>query len=155
MAGGSGEQPDISAKPAETKQTVTLYFGDDQAMYLAPEQREVNKGDESLEAVIVRELINGPQKDGLTRTMPEGTKLLSVSVVNGVAYVNFSKEFKSKHWGGSAGESLTVYSVTNSLCKLPGIEEVQFLLEGDKQESILGNIGTIEPVTPDWDMVQE
>ncbi|MDQ7790111.1 MAG: hypothetical protein RDU41_08675, partial [Clostridia bacterium] len=36
-------QPPISSQPAETKVSVTLYFPDDQAMYLVPEQREVEK----------------------------------------------------------------------------------------------------------------
>lgn len=147
-------EPDISAKPAQTKQKVTLYFSDDQAMYLAPEERIVTKGDETLEEVIIRELIKGPQKEGLGRTIPEGTELQSVSVVNGVAYVNFSKEFKTKHWGGSAGETMTLYSVVNSLCELPGIEKVQFLLEGEKQESILdGNMDTTVPIDPDFNLM--
>ncbi|TYO95394.1 GerMN domain-containing protein [Desulfallas thermosapovorans] len=152
--GAPGPNDDISAKPAKTRQKVTLYFSDDQAMYLVPEERTVTKGDELLEAVIIRELISGPQKDNLERTIPEGTKLLSVSVVNGVAYVNFSKEFQTKHWGGSAGEIMTLYSVVNSLARLPGIEKVQFLLESDKKESILnGNMDTTVPLEPDYSLV--
>jgi len=155
--GSSNQQPGISAKPEQTKQPVTLYFSDDQAMYLVPEEREVVKGgDETLEEVIINELIKGPGKEGLTRTMPEGTKLLSVTVVNGVAYVNLSKEFKTKHWGGSAGETMTLYSIVNSLCKLAGIEKVQLLLEGDKQESILnGNMDTSIPIEPDYSLTKE
>ncbi|AGL00684.1 GerMN domain-containing protein [Desulfoscipio gibsoniae] len=149
----SGHNDDISAKPAQTEQKVTLYFSDDQAMRLVPEKRTVTKGDETLEEVILRELINGPKKDNLVQTIPEGTKLLSVSVVNGVAYVNFSKEFQTKHWGGSSGETMTLYSVVNSLAKLPGIEKVQFLLEGDKKESILnGNMDTTVPLVPDYSL---
>lgn len=146
-------KPDISAKPAPTKVKVTLYFGDRQAMYLLPEEREVAKTDEPLEAVIINELIKGPQQSDLVRTIPEGTRLLSVSVEEGIAYVNFSKEFKSKHWGGSAGESMTIYSVVNSLAKLPGIEKVQFLLEGKKEESILGHADTSRPIAPNWNLV--
>ncbi|WP_347488727.1 GerMN domain-containing protein [Desulfoscipio sp. XC116] len=147
---------DISAKPAQTQQKVTLYFSDDQAMRLVPEERTVTKGDEALEAVIIGELINGPQKDNLEQTIPTGTKLLSVSVVDGVAYVNFSKEFQTKHWGGSSGETMTLYSVVNSLAKLPGIEKVQFLLEGDKEESILnGNMDTTVPLAPDYSLGDE
>lgn len=148
-------RPDIGAQPGETKEKVTLYFGDDQAMYLVPEEREVARGNRTLEEVIIAELIKGPTKPGLARTIPEGTKLISVSVVDGVAYVNFSKEFQTKHWGGSAGELMTVYSVVNSLAKLDGIEKVQFLLEGRKQESILGHMDTGQPITPDWKLVKK
>lgn len=146
--------PEIGAKPTPTKQRVTLYFGDRQAMYLIPEEREVVKGEETLEAVIIRELIKGPQKPDSVRVMPEGTRLLSVSVVNGVAYVNFSKEFQTKHWGGSAGERMTIYSIVNSLCKLPGIGKVQFLLEGKKEEAILGHLDTSRTLAPNWDLVK-
>jgi spore germination protein GerM len=147
------QKPDISAKPVQTSEKVTLYFGDGQAMYLVPEEREVTRRDETLEEVIIRELIKGPRKAGLTRTIPESAGLLSVSVVDGVAYTNFSKEFKTKHWGGSAGENMTIFSVVNSLAKLPGIKKVQFLLEGEKQESILGHADTSVPIAPDWSLV--
>jgi spore germination protein GerM len=147
----NGEQkPDISAKPAATKTKVTLYFGGKAALYLVPEEREITKGTETLESAIIAELIKGPQNADLFRTIPEGTKLLSVSVLDGTAYVNFSKELKTKHWGGSAGETMTIYSVVNSLAVLPGIQKVQFLLEGDKQESIFGNNDTSIPFTPEW-----
>jgi len=144
------QQPDISAKPIKTNTTLTLYFGDKQAEYLIPESREITKGNETLESAIITELIKGPQKPELSRTIPEGSKLLSVSVVNGVAYVNFSKELQTKHWGGSAGETMTVYSIVNSLGILPGIQKVQFLIEGDKQESIFGHMDTSIPIDPDW-----
>lgn len=145
---------DGSDQPALNQHKVILYFSDEQAMYLLPEERIITKENESLEAVVIQELINGPKKDGLVRTVPEGTKLLSISVINRVANVNFSKEFQSKHWGGSAGETMTLYSVVNSLGELPGIEKVQFLLEGEKKESILnGNMDTTVPIEPDYNLV--
>jgi hypothetical protein len=146
------QQPDISAKPAQTTTSVTLYFGDQQAEFLLSQVREITKGNETLESAIIAELIKGPQNLGQSRTIPEGTKLLSVSVVNGVAYVNFSKELQTKHWGGSAGETMTVYSVVNTLGTLPGIQKVQFLIEGDKQESIFGHMDTSIPISPDWNL---
>lgn len=152
---GSVQEPGVNGKQ-HTGQIVTLYFSDDQAMYLVPEEREVVTGGGSLEAATIKELVKGPDKAGLNKTIPEGTKLLAVSVQDGVAYVNFSKEFKTNHWGGSAGETMTIYSVVNTLCKLPGIEKVQFLLEGEKQESILdGNMDTSVPVEPDYTLVKE
>lgn len=146
------QQPDLSAKPIQTKTTLTLYFGDQQAESLIPEFREITKGSETLEAAIISELIKGPQKSGLSRTIPKEAKLLSVNVINGVAYVNFSKELQTKHWGGSAGETMTVYSIVNSLGVLPGIQKVQFLIEGDKQESIFGHMSTDSPIAPNWDL---
>jgi len=140
--------------PAQTKQKVTLYFGDDQAMYLEPEERIITRGDASMEQAVIGELIKGPQKPGLVKTIPAETKLISLTVADGVANVNFSQEFQTKHWGGSAGETMTLYSVVNSLCELPGIDQVQFLLAGELKESILnGNMDTSVPLEPDYSLV--
>lgn len=150
----SGE-PDISAQPLQEMEQVTLYFGDKDAMYLVPENRTVDQKDGTLEAAVVEELVKGPEKEGSIPTVPEGTKVLSVTVVNRVAYVNFSKEFQTKHWGGSAGEIMTIYSVVNTLTELPGVEKVQFLLEGDKLESILGHMDTTIPIEPDPNLAEK
>lgn len=147
--------PDISAQPTQEKKQVTLYFGDKDAMYLVPENRTVDKKDGILEAAVVEELVNGPEKEGSVPTMPEGTRVLSVTVVNGVAYVNLSKEFQTKHWGGSAGEIMTIYSVVNTLTEIPGVEKVQFLLEGDKLESILGHMDTTIPIESDPNLIKK
>lgn len=151
----SASKPDISAEPKETKEKITLYFGDQEAMYLVPEERELVVGNKKIEEVVIDELIKGPRKAGLFQTVPKETKLISIEVVDGIAYVNFNQEFQTKHWGGSTGEAMTLYSITNSLAKLPRIEKVQFLLEGKKQEAILGHADTTEPIAPNWSMVKE
>ena len=147
-------RPEISAQPTETKVKVTLYFGDKQAMYLEPEERKVTRGNRALEEVVINELIKGPQNPKLTKTVPQGTKLLSVQVVDGTAYVNFSKEFQRNHWGGSTGEIFTIYSVVSSLARLDGIQKVQFLLEGKKMETLAGHMDLTGPLAPRWDMVK-
>lgn len=153
--GNSETKPDISAEPKEEKEKVTLYFGDDEAMYLIPEERVVVKGNKELEEVVIAELIQGPRQDGLFQTVPKEAELISIEVVDGVAYVNFNQEFQTKHWGGSAGETMTLYSITNSLAELPDIDKVQFLLEGKKQDAILGHADTTEPLAPNMKMVKE
>lgn len=127
------------------KLTITLYFGGEQALYLEPEKREIEKDGNPIEKVIVEELIKGPKRPGLYRTIPEGTKLISIEVKKGVAYVNFSKELKEKHWGGTAGETFTIYSIVNSLTELPYIKKVQFYIEGNKNDTIAGHILLDEP----------
>jgi len=147
-AGEEENKPHISDEPREEPVTVTLYFSDAEALHLVPEKREVTKGGETLEEVIIKELIKGPQEQGHNKTVPKEAKLLSVSVVDNIAYVNFSKEFSTKHWGGSTGETHTLMSVTNSLCELEGIEKVQFLLEGDKMATLAGHWDTSQPLGP-------
>jgi germination protein M len=150
----SESQPEISAEPKEIKESVTLYFGDQDAMYLIPEKREVVLGNKKPEEAVIAELIAGPSKSDLFQTVPKESKLISIEVLDGVAYANFNQDFQAKHWGGSTGEIMTLYSITNSLAELPEIEQVQFLLEGKKVESILGHAITSEPMSPNWKMVK-
>ncbi len=165
-AGGCGSKASVT-KPQNTKESqsagetkagkekVTLYFGDKEAMYLIPEEREVARGGKPIEQVIVEELIKGPRNPELSRTIPPQARLRSIRVENGVAYVDFSKEIQTRHWGGSAGEAMTIYSVVNSLAGVSGIEKVQFLVEGKKQESLVGHADTTEPIAPNWDKVKK
>lgn len=144
-----------SDEPGETTGELVLYFSDDQAMYLLPERRKaaVGKGETTGEA-IVRELIKGPSGAGLKRTIPPETGLLSLSVENGVAYVDFSKGIRDSRYGGSAGESMLIYSIVNSLTELPEINQVQILVEGKKIESLYGHIGITEPLGPNPGLIQ-
>jgi germination protein M len=155
VTNGTVDHGNGSQEPAETAVELTLYFSDDQAMYLLPEQRNVTIGEgESIEETVVRELIKGPSGAGLKRTIPPETSLLSLSIENGVAGVNFSKDIQDSRYGDSAGESMLVYSIVNSLTELPGINQVQILVEGKKIESLYGHIGAAEPLEPNPGLVQ-
>lgn len=141
----AAQEPFVSPDPKENKVTLTLYFGNDNADGLVMEQRDLVRRGESLESLAIQELIKGPQGGG-KRTIPAESKLRSVKVENGIAYVDFSKEMQSKHWGGTAGESMTVGSVVYTLTELPGIKKVQFLIEGKTEEAIWGHGMTNEPI---------
>ena len=42
----------------------------------------------SLEKLVMEQLIEGPRKSGLLATIPSETKLITITVVDGVCYVN-------------------------------------------------------------------
>lgn len=151
----SSNQEGDKKPPVADKLKITLYFSGSEGDMLIPEEREVEKKGEPEETIVVRELIKGPSQQGLFKTIPEGTSLLSLTVSDGIANVNFSKEIQTKHWGGSAGESMTVYSVVNSLDLVEGINKVQFLVEGNKVESLLGHIDTSKPLSPNKDLIKK
>lgn len=134
---------DLSGK----KETVTLYFPDEQAMYVVPEKREITvKDDKSIAQIVIEELMKGPTVPGLTATsIPKDAKLLSAEVKDGIAYVNFSKELIENHVGGSTGEMMTIVPIVNSLTELPGINKVQFLVEGKKEQTLAGHVIFDEP----------
>ena len=136
----------INPNPSENTVTISLYFADSTASELVLERREVVRRNESLEALVLRELILGPMAAGGVPTIPPEAKVISVQVVERVVFVNFSRELATRHSGGSAGEQMTLGSIVYSLTELPGIEKVQLLIEGEKQESIFGHSITIEPI---------
>ncbi len=86
----------------------------------------------------VTALIDGPKGD-FSPSIPAGTRLLNIYIQNGICFVDFSKEFITNHSGGSSGELMTLYSITNTLTEYPTIKGVQILIEG-KSGSTLGNI---------------
>lgn len=120
-----------NAQLAETT-TITLYFPAGDGSYLKEEKRKVEiQNALSIEKTVVSELIKGPQKEGLTSSVPAGTKLLGIETKDSVCFVNFSVEFISKASSGSLSTTLTLYSVVNSLCALDGVESVQILVNGE------------------------
>lgn len=151
---GDGLNP-ISPNPDGTPVQVTLYFADATAEFLVAEERTVIQRGESLAELAVWELIKGPAREGHFRTIPQATRLLSLQVVEGVAYVNFSREVQTKHSGGTLGEMFTVQSVTNTLAtNNKEIQRVQFLVEGKVEEAIWGHGITSEPIAPNREMIR-
>jgi spore germination protein GerM len=135
----------VNPNPSQEKFTAKVYFSDQDAMFLVPEEQKIAKDNRSQAELLVDRLIAGPTEKDHGPVIPEGTKLLSLEIVDGIAYVNFSREAKTNHWGGSAGENMTIYSVVNTLTQLPEVDRVQFLIEGEKEESIWGHSYTMEP----------
>lgn len=107
---------------------VTLYFCDETGTKLVPEIRDITfSGRDTIEHQILECLISGPASDsGHTAVLPSGTKLLSVSVNDGMCLVNLSDDFLS---GMIAAEPyVTVYSIVNTLTELDHITSVQLMV---------------------------
>lgn len=135
-----------SAPPGETM-PVTLYFSEPNAMYLVPVTRDIPKT-KAVARAVVEELIRGPAKDsGLGPVIPEGTRLLAIKLKDGLLTVDFSKELRDKHWGGTAGEALTLNGIVHSLTALPGVDKVEILIEGQRGASIGGHVILDRPLT--------
>lgn len=147
------QKPPLETPRREEEMTATLYFADVEARWLVPEQRRILLRGRSPELAVLEELIAGPHNPRLRRTIPRGARVRSVRVEGGVAYVDWSREFRTQHWGGSAGDLTTIYSVVNTLTRLPHIQRVQLLLEGKKEEAILGHVDTSRPLAPRPEMV--
>ncbi|TCT16362.1 germination protein M [Natranaerovirga pectinivora] len=120
---------------------ITLYFSDAEGTGLVPER--VNStiyADEPIEKKVIELLIEGPTSENLSATVPRESRLKHIYVKDGIAYIDFNEDFRSRHWGGSTGEILTIYSIVNSLAELPNISRVQFLINGLKVSEFKGHV---------------
>lgn len=111
---------------------VTLYFADDQAMYVVAEKRninvEANTTKDKLVLALIEEMIKGPENPDLYATIPEETRINSVVVVGERATIDFSEEMYTKHSRGAAGERMTLSSIANTVTEIAGINEVVLTL---------------------------
>src|SRR6056297_2555020 len=134
------------------EKTVNLYFATTDAMYLETEERTI-KG-RNLYKEAVNALITGPTDSDLAKTIPEGVKVLNISKKNDTIRVDFSEEIVKNHWGGSAGERLTVYSIVHTLAQFKGVKQVKFLIEGEEVETLVGHMDLTVPLEPNPNILQ-
>ena len=125
---------------------LTLYYPNSDGSGLVSTDRSIVVADQEVIKAMFTELATPPT--GLEKPLPKGTVLKSASVKDGVATIDLSSEFKKNFAGGSAGEEMTIYSIVNTLTTLSNIQSVQFLLDGEKQDGILGQLDTSAPIKP-------
>ncbi|MBS3971318.1 MAG: GerMN domain-containing protein [Clostridia bacterium] len=149
------EAPIISEEPAqEPGETiiVRLWFSDSQGQKLLVEEREISKV-EGIARATINELIKGPSMDSdLLPTIPVGTVLRDINVKSdGLIIVDFSKELITNHIGGSTAETLTVYSIVNTLTQFPTVDRVQFLVEGQYVETLTGHMDLTQAISSSFE----
>ncbi len=112
---------------------ITLYFATERGDKLLEYSKSVEiTNNISIEQLVIESLITGPLREGFYQTIPNGTTLRKISVKDGVCYVDLSSDFNNTL--DTCMDSVTIYSVVNSLCELPTVSKVQFLINGEKQE---------------------
>lgn len=131
---------------------LTLYFADRNAEKVQPEIRNLPVYDSRTAWAALQALIDGPEETDHYPTIPEGTVVLDLGIANGICTVNFSREFIDNHWGGSAGEMMTLSSIVNTLTEFPTIQKVMILVEGKAGET-LGNILLDQPLERSPEMI--
>lgn len=112
--------------------TLTLYFSSADGTYLVQETRDVHYSTNiSMEKLIMEQLIEGPKKKGATSTIPSDTKIITISIADGICYVNLDNNFKNQNQ--EITEEVVLYSIVNSLTELPGVTKVQISINGDNK----------------------
>lgn len=100
---------------------------------LASDLKIPYSGSETEEQTVLRQLIAGPIEEEMYPVLSDRVKVLGVSTKDGVCSVNFSDKFFDKL--PDVTEEITIYSVVNTLAELPGVYQVQFLVDGEQVKS--------------------
>ena len=109
---------------------LNLYFTNEEGNQLVPEARQVYyNGNTPIEKVIVEQLLRGPGESGHYATLPSDTRIVGVSVADGIAYVNLGKQFVDEALPVDA--QIPIYSIVNSLIVAGNVSHVQISINGD------------------------
>ncbi len=110
--------------------TIKLYFSSTDGTSLVEETRVVtHSSSTSMEKVVMEQLIDGPKSSGARATIPAATKIVKVSIADGICYVSLDNSFQNQDQ--EVMEEIVLYSIVNSLTELSGVTKVQLSINGD------------------------
>ncbi len=118
----------------ESKVNLRLYFANEEGDGLIAINREMNHNADisniPMEKLVVEQLISGPANNESYPTISSDTKLLNITVKDGVCYLDFNSAFVTGV--NNVSTDVTIYSIVNSLVELSNINKVQISIEGNK-----------------------
>lgn len=114
------------------QEAITLFLPDAQRRYLLRRRQTVEAMDTSEKPQYVLQAL----LSNADSCIPSGTRLLGVTVENGICTVNFSSDFVKGMEKRFSCERLAVYSVVNTLTELDDITTVDFWIEGAPSEKL-------------------
>lgn len=134
---------------------LTLYFASKDGKGLVSETQHVHyySSNMSVEKLVMDRLLKGPESSNARAAIPSGTGLVSVSVMDGVCFVNLDQNFLSQDFNIS--EDVVIYSIVNSLAELPTVEKVQLSVNGETNIVYRQDRSMAETYTMNLDLIQE
>ena len=133
---------------------LVLYFANEDGDKLTAQTVSVKyNSNVAFEKVIVERLMRGPSGTGLKETIPKGTKLLGVSIKDGICYLNFDEGLR-KIVSGVTPE-IVIYSIVNSVIESGAVNKVQIAINGDSNIMYQESISLSEPLSRNLDLLEE
>lgn len=109
---------------------ITLYYAtEDGDKLVAVDQNVYTSSNVSKEKLVLEHMLEKPKQEGVLKTIPDGTQLLSVSTMDGICFVNLDSGFLKHNFNIS--EPVVIYSIVNTLCELPTVNKVQISVNGE------------------------
>ena len=118
----------------ESKVNLRLYFANETGDGLIAVNRELtHNADVSnvpMEKLVVEQLISGPANNETFPTISSDTKLVNITVKDGVCYLTFNSAILTTV--NNVTTDVTIYSIVNSLVELSNINKEQISIEDNK-----------------------
>ena len=132
-----------------------LYFADSDGKNL----KEIKYSDirynvnTSVEKLVVEQLMQGTSEAGYHSVIPSTTKLLGVSVKDGICYVNFDSKFETDNY--DLAPEVTVYAIVNSIIANGDVTKVQILIDGASDAMYKNKVDISRPFEWSYDLIKE
>ncbi len=136
--------------------TLVLYFANEAGDKLVEQKMDVRySSNVSREKLIVEKLMQGPKSGDAYPVINPDTNLLSVTVKDGICYVNFDSTFLTGAY--DIVPDLTVYSIVNSLVEGTEAEQVQITINGESDNTYMEAVDLSKPLEEnrDWIAAEE
>lgn len=109
--------------------TLTLYYPDASGEKLVKEEKKVSyDSNVPIGRVVMEYLQKTPTTGGAKPAYSKDTSLLSLSIADGICYVNLSSNFLSANT--DVTREAAVYAIVNSLTEVPGVNKVLLSMDG-------------------------
>lgn len=141
------DNKDNSVKKSETVQ-VKLYFVGPDGKKLVMEKRTIPKV-EGIARRTIEELIKGPKKAENLSVFPEGTKLLDINIKpDGLCVIDLNS--RARQVDNQQQEEFMIYAIANTLGQFPTVSGVDFMINGERVDSIGQFVNLSQPIEPDY-----
>lgn len=140
--------------PAEQSYQVMLYFaneeylatGDESLEKFKPYEQEVTAEPEKVYLATL-ELLRTAPEEGFGTVLGESIQFNDVYTEGDTAFVDLNSKGLS---GGSLEETFLISQIVNTILNsFDEVKQVQFLVDGQTAETLMGHVGTADPFTKD------
>ncbi|SEL45229.1 germination protein M [Butyrivibrio sp. ob235] len=136
------------------KVELVLYFATDDGEELIPVYRSVVYNSNILmQRLAIEQLLKGPNTDLALPTLNPQTKINSVSVRDGVCYVDFDEGILTQV--GNVSPKAALYSLVNTICETADVNKVQISVNGQTSATFMENVSLDTIFERNLDIVRE
>jgi spore germination protein GerM len=132
--------------------TINVYYSDQNGEYLIGEARILSGSSKYVDAI--SEMMKEPIDSSLVKLIPESTKINSVTVKDGMANVDLSKNFVDDRFVSDTTDILLIYSIVNTLTEFPDVNSVEFYIDGIRL-NVLGQLDLQGPLFRRSDLIKK